>query len=120
MVLYILLILMTNKNYITYWLVAICAIVVIFLMWYGLTSTEAKKELSDYDVCYGSGSTFEAQVTACWNVIKKEQRSYPRQEEKLKAIAESADNARNQISKITNDFFSKNLSWTNVDFIQPK
>lgn len=109
-----------TKNYIPYLLVAICAIVVIFLMWYGLTNTEAKKELSDYDVCYSSGSTFEAQVTACWNIIKSAQEAYPIKEKELRELATKAYDARNNIEALYIEFYSKNLSGTNVDFIQPK
>lgn len=115
MVLYILLILMTKRHlFIGLWIIAIGITAIVYSVL--PKTTEAKKELSDYDVCYWSGYTFELQVVACWNVIKKEQRNYPRQEEKLKAIAESANNARNQISKIAKDFYSENLSGTNVDF----
>ena len=77
---------------------------------------EAKKELSDKDLCYGSGSTFEAQVTACGNIIKDSQKNYALIVSQLSWYAESASGAREKIRVVAKDFLSKNLSGTNVDF----
>lgn len=78
--------------------------------------TEAKKELSDKDICYGTWSTFEAQVTACGNIIKDSQKNYALIVSQLSWYAESASGAREKIRVVAKDFYDKNLSGTNVDF----
>lgn len=77
---------------------------------------EAKKELSDKELCYGTWSTFEQQVTACGNIIKESQRNYALTVSKLSWYAESASWAREKIRVIAKDFYDKNLSGTNVNF----
>ena len=77
---------------------------------------EAKKELSDKDVCYGTWSTFELQVTACGNIIKDSQKNYALIVSQLSWYAESASGAREIIREVAKQFSDKNLSGTNVDF----
>ncbi len=104
---------MTNKQHLLIWwiLISLC-VWIIFLK----PTTDAKKELSDKDVCYGSGATFETQVTACGRIIKESQKLYPEIEKTLQEVSNNASGARNQISKLAKDFYSTNLSGTNVDF----
>ena len=112
---YYLFIPMTNKNIIT-WLVIVWVITAVWLFVSFVSNTDAKKELSDKDVCYGSGATFETQVTACGRIIKESQKLYPEIEKALQEVSNNASGARNQISKLAKDFYSTNLSGTNVDF----
>ena len=106
---------MTKKHlFIGLWIIALGITAIVYSVL--PKTTEAKKELSDNDVCYGSGSTFEQQVTACGRIIKNSQQLYPEIEKTLQEVANNASGARNQISKIAKDFYSENLSGTNVDF----
>lgn len=102
----------------SYYYAFIIMLVFIDFMFVGfkLRDVKAKKELSDKELCYGSGSTFEQQVTACGRIIKNSQQLYPEIEKTLQEVANNASGARNQISKIAKDFYSENLSGTNVDF----
>lgn len=105
----------TKKHLLIGWL-----FILIWIVWivYSILPKwiEAKKELSDKDLCYGSGSTFEAQVTACGNIIKDSQKNYALVVSQLSWYAESASWAREKIRVVAKDFYDKNLSGTNVDF----
>ena len=105
----------TKKHLLIGWLFILIWIVGII---YSLSSktTEAKKELSDNEICYGSGSTFEQQVTACGNIIKDSQKNYALIVSQLSWYAESASGAREKIRVVAKDFYDKNLSGTNVNF----
>ena len=105
----------TKKHLLIGWLFILIWIVGIV---YSLPSkeTEAKKELSDTQICYGSGSTFEQQVTACGMVIKQAQYEYNLALEIQKDNANIASWAREKIRVVAKDFYDKNLSGTNVDF----
>lgn len=126
MVLYILLILMTRKHlFIWLWAIVVWIIAIVYSVL--PKNTEAKKELSDYEICYGSGSTFEQQVTACGNLIKEADTNYQDYSWQLAFVnAKIAQNSQEKkrsmdhIKDISKQFFDKNLSGTNVDFIQPK
>ena len=125
MVLYILLILMTRKHlFIWLWAIVVWIIAIVYSVL--PKNTEAKKELSDYEICYGSGSTFEQQVTACGNLIKEADTNYQDYSWQLAFVnAKIAQNSQEKkrsmdhIKDISKQFFDKNLSGTNVDFIQP-
>jgi hypothetical protein len=113
---------MTKKHlFIGLWIIALGITAIVYSVL--PKTTQAKKELSDNDVCYGSGSTFEIQVIACWNLIKEADANYQDYSWQLsfinQKIAENSsvkERSRKHIQAITNDFFSKNLSGTNVDF----
>lgn len=77
---------------------------------------EAKKELTNKELCYGTWSTFEQQVTACGMVIKQAQYEYNLALEIQKDNANIASWAREKIRVIAKDFYDKNLSGTNVNF----
>ncbi len=109
---------MKNKTMIAViflWLVLIATTVVAML-----DTKEVKKELTDYDVCYGSGVSFEQQVTACGNVIKDAQNWYWFYKAKMDWLADQASGARNKIQEATKTFYDNNLSGTNVNFITTK
>ena len=108
---------MTTKKNIIYWLLIFCGIGVFYtlLQWF-----HADKIQSNYAICYGTWSTFEAQVTACGNIIKDSQKNYALIVSQLSWYAESASGAREKIRVVAQDFYSKNLSGTNVNFITTK
>ena len=85
---------------------------------YSLSSktTEAKKEITDKELCYGSGSTFEQQVTACGRIIKQAQYEYNLAVLIQQDQANNASWAREKIRVLAKDFYDKNLSGTNVNF----
>jgi hypothetical protein len=77
------------KSSYIYLLLAVCFLAVVTLLIYG-RKDEVKTVVSDYDLCYGSGSSFETQVNACGNLVRISQEAYPIQEKKLIEIANNA------------------------------
>lgn len=99
-------------------LLTIVAGAILLLTWIlivRVSNVQAEVEVSNSDICYWE-YWFEEQVKACGNIVRESQEQYPILEAKLKAIAVQASGARNQISTKAKEFYSKNLSGTNVDF----
>lgn len=113
---------MTRKHlFIGLWAIVVWIVAIVYSVL--PKNTEAKKELSDYEICYGSGITFEQQVTACGNLIKEADTNYQDYSWQLAFInAKIAQNSQEKkrsmdhIKNISKQFFDKNLSGTNVDF----
>lgn len=110
---------MNNKHLIT-WLVIVWVITAVWLFVSFVSNADAKKELSDQEICYGTWSTFDLQVKACWRIIKQAQENYEKLQKELQKNANIASGTRLVISKVAQEFYDNNLSGTNVNFITTK
>lgn len=112
MIFIFLFILMTKKNTI----ILIAIVCIIIAVWLFTSNTNVKKEPTAYDICHWTWYWFEAQVTACGDIIKQAQYNYQHTVDLLSWYSNTASGARERIREVAKQFYDNNLSGTNVDF----
>ena len=107
---------MTKKTIIIVRIVYIVVIIVWYIISLFLPDNNVQAEPTAYDICHWTWYWFEAQVTACGDIIKQAQYNYQHTVDLLSWYSNTASWARERIREVAKQFYDNNLSGTNVDF----